>query len=151
MASTHIGQLVHLNSLRQVELRDVGHADHDTYVVTESDDGTVVFTPTSNSDDADLALLTRPDMMELLERDSSECVEMPIEPTTETAAMRLAHVALRQAGYWGTPDFDVEVAHPRFRQAVEAAAAAPDEQQALEAACAILEGTEALAVYGLAP
>ncbi len=151
MASTHTGRLVHLNSLRQVELHDVGHTDHDTYVVTESDDGTVVFTPASNSDDTDLALLARPDMMELLERDSSECVEMSIEPTAENAAMRLAHVALRQAGYWGPPDFDVDVAHPRFRQAVEAAAAAPDKQQAIEAARSILEGPEALAVYGLAP
>ena len=151
MASTRTGQLVHLNSLRQVELSDVGHADHDTYVVTESDDGTVVFTPASNSDDADLALLASPDMMELLESHSSDCVEMPIDATADTAAMRLAYVALRQAGCWGPPDFDVEVAHPRFRQAVEAAAAAPDEQHALKAACAILEGPEALAVYGLAP
>ena len=54
-------------------------------------------------------------------------------------------------GFWGEANFAVEAAHPRFAEAVEAAAAAGDEQQALEAARRILEGPEAAEVFGLTP
>ena len=43
----------------------------------------------------------------------------------------------------------MNVSHSRFAEAVKAAAAAPDEEQAFVAATAILEGSEALAVFGL--
>ena len=43
----------------------------------------------------------------------------------------------------------MNVPHSRFAEAVKAAAATPDEEQALVAATAILEGPEALAVFGL--
>ena len=52
---------------------------------------------------------------------------------------------MRQAGLWGKPAFDVDIDHPLFVEAVEAArSAGPDEQTAFDAATAILEGPEAL-------
>ena len=76
---------------------------------------------------------------------------MPIDPTPETAAARLARLALRQAGYWGDAPLDLDVPHPRFNEAVEAAAAAGDRDRALEAATSILQGPEAAAAFGLKP
>ena len=151
MTRTRTGRLVHLNQRRQAELNGVGRADHDTYIVTEDDDGTLVFTPPEQSYDPHLAQMSRSDLQELFKRDSSERIEMSGGPTPDTAAVRLACLALRQAGQWGPPAYDVDVAHPRFTEAVAAAAAALDEKQALAAATAILEGPEAAAAFGLEP
>ena len=93
------------------------------------------------------ALLTRPEMLQRLRRDRSELVEMPLDPTPETATGRLARLAVRQAGHQGEPALGIEVPHPRFAQAVEAATAAPDKQRALEAATAILKGPEAAKAF----
>lgn len=93
------------------------------------------------------ALLARPEMLQRLRRDRSELVRMPLDPTPETAAARLARLAVRQAGHLGEPLLGIEVPHPRFAQAVEAATAASDEQQALIAATAVLEGPEAARVF----
>ena len=75
---------------------------------------------------------------------------MSIDPTPETAAARLARLALRQASYWDDTPLDLNVPHPRFNEAVEAAAAA-DKDTALEAATSILQGPEAAAAFGLKP
>lgn len=88
-------------------------------------------------------LLEHPDIQELLKPGGGSIIEVPVDPAPDSAATRLACLALRQAGLWGEPHFAVEVAHPRFAEAVEAAAAACDEQKALEAALAILNGPEA--------
>ena len=95
-------------------------------------------------DDPRLVQMNRSEFEELFRPDSGVRLEIPAEPTPDTAAVRLACLALRQAGLWGPPAYDVDVAHPRFAEAVEAAAAADDEQQALDAATAILEGPESL-------
>ena len=151
MADTRTGRFVHLDEHRQVGLNGMGRAEDDTYLVTEAHDGTLVLTPVpSRTADHD-ALLIRPEMIERLQRDSSEHIEAPADPTPETAAVRLACLALRQAGLWGDPHRPVNVNHPRFAEAVEAAAAAPDRQQALDAATAILQGPEAAAAFGLDP
>ena len=149
MTTTSTGRLVHLDRRRQAELNGVGHDDHNAYVVTESDDGTLVFTPAEHSDDPYLAQMSRAELQELFKRDSTARLEITGGPTPETAAVRLACLALRQAEYWGPADPDLQVPHPRFAQAVAAAAAADNEQQALEAATAILEGLEALEAFGL--
>lgn len=101
------------------------------------------------TDDPHLAQMSRSDLQDLFKRDSSVRLQIPAKPTPETAAVRLACLALRQAGQWGPPAYDVDVPHPRFAEAVAAAAAAPDEEQALAAATAVLEGPEALAAFGL--
>ena len=129
----------------------MGRAEDDTYLVTESPDGTLVLTPASSRTEDHIALLTRPTMIERLQRDTSEHIDAPAEPNAETAAMRLACLALRQAGVGGDQHMPVKVDHPRFAEAVEAAAAAPDRQQALEAATAILQGPEAAKAFGLDP
>lgn len=151
MTTTRTGRLVHLNRHRQAELNGVGHDDHNAYVVTEDDDGTLLFTPAQRSDDPHLAQMSCSELQELFKRDSSVRLELAGGPTPETAALRLACLALGQAGRWGLPDPDVRVGHPRFAEAVEAAAALEDEQQALDAAAAILDGPEALEAFGFAP
>ena len=149
MADTRTGRFVHVDEHRQVTLDGMGCADDDTYLVTEAHDGTLVLTPVPSRTEDHTALLTRPEMVERLQRDSSEHIEAPADPTPETAAVRLACLALRQAGLWGDPRLPVNVNHPRFAEAVEAAASAPDRQHALEAATAILDGPEAAAAFGL--
>ena len=108
-------------------------------------------TPAGQSGDPGLALIDEAVIEELFKLDSGVRLQIPAEPTPETAAVRLACLALRQAGRWGPPAPDVDVAHPRFTEAVEAAAAHDDEQQALDAATAILEGPEALEAFGFTP
>ena len=95
--------------------------------------------------------MKRSELEDLFKRDSSERLEIAGDPTADTAAVRLACLALRQAGLWGPPYDDVEVAHPRFAEAVEAAAAASDERQALAAATAILEAPEAPEAFDSTP
>lgn len=151
MATTRTGRLVHLDERRQTELDVVGRASHSAHIVTHDDDGTLAFTPLQLCDDPHLAQMKRSELEELFKRDSSERLEIAGGPTPDTAAVRLACLALRQAGLWGPPYRDVDVAHSRFAEAVEAAAAAGDERQALAAATAILEGPEALEALGLAP
>ena len=107
-------------------------------------------TPAGQSGDPGLALIDEAVIEELFKLDSGVRLQIPAEPTPETAAVRLACLALRQAGLWGPPAYDVDVAHPRFAEAVEAAAA-DDEQQALDAATAILEGPESLEIFGFTP
>ncbi len=151
VADTRTGRFVHLDEHRQVTLNEMGRAEDDTYLVTEAHDGTLVLTPVPSRTEDHTALLIRPEMVERLQRDSSEHIEAPADPTPETAAVRLACLALRQAGLFGDPRVPVNVNHPRFAEAVEAAAAAPDKQQALKAATAILQGPEAAAAFGLDP
>lgn len=151
MATTRTGRLVHLNKRRQAELNAVGRDDHDTYIVDEADDGTLVFTPVPGWTDAHLEILTGPEMLRKLRSDHSEYVEMTEEPPQNVAVARLARLALRHAGFWGHPPSDVEVPHPRWAQAVEAAAAAHDKEQALEAARAILDGPEATQAFLAGP
>ena len=125
MATTHTGQ-------------PMGYATSTTRPATR---------PTSAERTEAEALLTRPEMLQRLRRDRSELVEMPLDPTPETATGRLARLAVRQAGHQGEPALGIEVPHPRFAQAVEAATAAPDKQRALEAATAILKGPEAAKAF----
>ena len=149
MTTTRTGQLVHLNQHRQAELNGVGRDDHNAYVVTEIDDGTLVFTPAAQSSDPHLAQMSRPELEEMFRRDSSMRLEITGGPTPETAAVRLACLALGQAGFWGPPHEDLDVPHPRFAEAVGTAASlAPDEKLALDAATAILDGPDALKVFG---
>ena len=151
MESTRTRQLVHLDEDRQAALNGVGRTEHDTYLVTEGQDGTLVLTPMPGWTEEHLALLERPDVQDLLKPGGESVIEVPVDPDRDTAATRLACLALRQAEFWGKANFNIEVSHPRFAEAVEAAAAADDEQQALEAARRILEGPEAAEAFGLAP
>lgn len=151
MGTTRTRRLVHLDEDRQAALNGVGRTEHDTYLVTEDHDGTLVLTPMPGWTDEQLALLERPEVQDRLKPGGESVIEVPVDPDRDTAALRLACLALRQAGLWGEANFAVEVAHPRFAEAVEAAAAAGDEQQALEAASRILEGPEAAEVFGLTP
>lgn len=151
METTRTRRLVHLDKDRQATLNGVGRTEHDTYLVTEDHDGTLVLTPMPGWTDEQLALLERPEVQDRLKPGGESVIEAPVDPDRDTAALRLACLALRQAGFWGEANFAVEVAHPRFAEAVEAAAAAVDEQQALEEARRILEGPEAAEIFGLTP
>lgn len=102
-------------------------------------------------DDRIDAFFSRPDVIERLNRDPSECIVANVDPTPETAAARLARFAVRQAGRRGEPYGYVKVDHPRFEEAVKAAAAADDDKRAVEIATAILEGPDALKAFGLSP
>ena len=117
----------------------------DTDIFAEGDDTTPVRIPQQQSDDPHLALMSPSELQELFKQDSSERIDLSGKSAADIAAVQLACLALRQAGQWGPPAYDVEVAHPRFAEAVEAAASAGNEKQALAAATAILEGPEALA------
>ena len=45
MGSIRTGRLIHLDEHRRAELNEVGRAEHDRYVVTETHDGTLVLSP----------------------------------------------------------------------------------------------------------
>ena len=65
---------------------------------------------------------------------------VPSTPSAATSTIRLACLALRQAGFWGEPAFPVQVPHHRFSGAVEAAKShMGQEAEALAAACLELE------------
>ena len=97
------------------------------------------------------ALFYRPDILERLRRDPADSIVAGADPTPDTAAIRLACLAVRRAGRWGEPRGTANIDHPRFEEAVEAAAAADDDKQALEDAVTILEGPDALRAFGLTP
>ena len=97
MGSIRTGRLIHLDEHRRAELNDVGRAEHDRYVVTETHDGTLVLSPAPGWTDDDAALLARPDILELIQQDPSQLVEAPIDTTAESAATDLACLALHQA------------------------------------------------------
>ena len=117
----------------------------DTDIFAEGDDTTPVRIPQQQSDDPHLALMSPSELQELFKQDSSERIDLSGKSAADIAAVQLACLALRQAGQWGPPAYDVEVAHPRFAEAVEVAASADNERQALAAATAVLEAPEALA------
>ena len=151
MGSIRTGRLIHLDEHRRAELSEVGRAEHDCYVVTETHDGTLVLSPAPGWTDDDAALLARPDILELIQQDPSQLVEAPIDTTAESAATDLACLALHQARLSGDESAPrIEVSHPRFAEAVAAAiAAGDDEQRAFETARDILKGPEAAEAFGL--
>ena len=104
--------------------------------------------PATRRHDKDLDWLNRPEMLERLQRDPSDSIP-GANPTPETAAVRLACLAVLQSGRWGEPYGPANIDHPRFEEAVKAAAAADDNKQAVAVAVAILEGPEALEAFGL--
>ena len=64
--------------------------------------------------DPHLAQMSPSELEELFKADSGVRLKMPAHPTPETAAVRLACLALRQAGRWGPSAYDVDVPHSRF-------------------------------------
>lgn len=155
MTTTRTGRLVHLNKRRQAELNGVGHDDHRAYVVTENDDGTLVFTPAALSADPDLALFTEAQLDALFKPDSGIRFKVPAERSPLTDALDDACLAARQTGRWCPPEPDVDNAEPRLAAAIEAAEAAADagggEREAIAAALVVLGGREALESFGLTP
>ncbi len=154
MTTTSTGRLVHLNQRRQAELNDVGLNDHNAYVVTESDDGTLLFTPAALSADPDLALFDEADLDALFKPDSGIRFEVA-ERSPHTDALELACLAARQTGRWGDPDPDTDMSEPRLAGALEAAEAAAGagggQREAIAAAITFLAGPEAAEAFGLTP
>ena len=153
MTATSTGRLVHLNQRRQAELNGVGHDDHNAYVVTESDDGTLLFTPAVLSDDPDLALFEEADIDELFKPDSGICFKVT-ERTPQTDALELACLAARQTGRWGEFEPGIDMSEPRLASAVaaaEAAVAGGGQREAIAAAVTFLAGAGAAKGFGLAP
>ena len=112
-----------------------------TYFVAEIPDGTVVLIPAQGWTDADLDLIFRPEVQQLLKPGGGPVLESPTATKAEADTDTLACLAMRQAGLWGNPAFDVELDHPLFDKAVAAArSAGPDEQAAFDAAQTVLEG-----------
>ena len=127
----------------RVELGGLAHQGNAKYLVTQVPDGTVVLIPADDWTDEDLDLILHPDVQELLKPGGRPVFESPTDPTLESDTSELACLAMRQAGVWGTPAFDVDIDHPLFEKAVEAAeSAGPNEQRAFDAAQAALEGKE---------
>lgn len=78
---------------------------------------------------------------ELLKPGGQLVLEPPIGWAADGDLVAFACIAMRQAGVWGEPAFDLPVNHPLFDEAVEAArSAGADEEQAFGAALAVLEG-----------
>lgn len=154
MTTTSTGRLVHLNQRRQAELNDVGHDDHNAYVVTESDDGTLLFTPAALSDDPDLALFDEADLDELFKPDSGIRFKVT-ERTPQTDALELACLAARQTGRWGEFDPGIDMSEPRLAGATAAAEAAAvaggGQREAIAAAITFLAGAGAAKEFGLSP
>ena len=154
MTTTSTGRLVHLNQRRQAELNGVGHDDHNAYVVTERDDGTLLFTPAALSDDPDLALFDEADLDALFKRDSGIRFKVT-ERSPHSDALDLACLAARQTGRWGDPDPDIDMSEPSLAGAVaaaeEAAVAGGGQREAIAAAITYLAGTEAAEEFGLTP
>ena len=127
----------------RVALGELGRQENATYLITETSDGIVVLIPADDWTDADLDLICRPDVQELLKPGGGPVFESPTASSTEADTDALACLAMRQAGLWGEPAFDVDIDHPLFDKAVEAAkSAGPDEQDAFNAAQATIEGKE---------
>ena len=127
----------------RVELFGPDRREDATYLVTDTSDGAVVLIPAGDWTDADIDLVLRPDVQELLKPGGRPVFESPTGHTPESDTSDLACLAMRQAGLWGEPAFEVDVDHPLFDKAVEAAeAAGPDEQRAFDAAQAALGGEE---------
>ena len=95
MTTTRTGRLVHLNKRRQAELNGVGRDDHNAYVVTENDDGTLLFTPTALSADPDLALFDEADLDELFAPDSG--IRFKIPPQAQPPHRRIRPRVPRRA------------------------------------------------------
>lgn len=82
-----------------------------------------------------------PEMFSELLRPGGPAFESLTGRAAEDDPATLACLALRQAGVWGGPAFEVHIDHPLFGAAVEAARAAiPNERRAIEAALAVLAG-----------
>ena len=127
----------------RVELFGPDRREDATYLVTDTSDGAVVLIPAGDWTDADIDLVLRPDVQDLLKPGGRPVFESPIGRTDESDTSDLACLAMRQAGLWGEPAFEVDVDNPLFDKAVEAAeAAGPDEQRAFDAAQAALDGEE---------
>ena len=155
MTTTRTGRLVHLNKRRQAELNGVGRDDHNAYVVTENDDGTLLFTPTALSADPDLALFDEADLDELFAPDSGIRFKIPPERSRHTDALDLACLAARQTGRWGEPNPDVDMSEPCLAAATAAATAAAaagaSHKEAIAAAITAVGGREAAEAFGLTP
>ena len=147
MTTTRTGRLVHLNKRRQAELNGVGRDDHNAYVVTENDDGTLLFTPTALSAD--------PDLDEMFAPDSGIRFKIPPKRSRHTDALDLACLAARQTGRWGEPNPDVDMSEPCLAAATAAAAAAAgagaSHKEAIAAAITAVGGREAAEAFGLTP
>ena len=92
------------------------------------------------------------ELEELLKPGGRLVFESPTATHPEADTDTLACLAMRQAGLWGEPAFDVDINDPLFVEAAEAArSAGPDEQAAFDAATAILEGPGALEAFGFTP
>ena len=127
----------------RVALFGPGHREDATYLVTETSDGTLVLMQAGDWTDADIDLVLRPDVQELLKPGGRPVFDSPNGRTPESDTSDLACLAMRQAGLWGKPAFEVDVDHPLFSKAVDAAkSAGSDEQRAFDAAQAALGGDE---------
>ena len=84
---------------------------------------------------------------------SEVLAELPVCTTAESAAADLACLAVSRAQLHDTdlPPHSAADAHPRFAEAVAAAGAVRDKKEAFEEALRILDGPEALEVFGLTP
>ncbi len=141
-------RLVELDDERRVALDGLGRPEHDRYMVTEKNDGTLVLSPAPGCTEHDLALMARPDILRLLELERDRFIGVPIHTTPESAPIELANLAVRQSRRTvGAGEEQVAIPHPRFEEAVAAARAEPDEDKAFEVAKQILDDEDAWAVF----
>ena len=105
--------------------------------------------PSARTDDRITALLERPEMIERLQRDASEHIEAPADPTPGTAAVRLACLAMRQAGLWVTRSWRSRLTTPASLRQSRLPPRPQTGAKPSRAATAILEGPEAAEALGL--
>lgn len=67
-----MSQLVELDSRRRVALGRLGNPEHDRYLVTEHEDGSLVFTPAVVMTVHEAALLRHPELVEQIKADQAD-------------------------------------------------------------------------------
>jgi hypothetical protein len=72
--------LVQLDDSLRVDLRELGLAPHDRYLVTKEPDGRLIFIPVSTADNTELSFITNAALRERIEANRADPCRMTPRP-----------------------------------------------------------------------